>query len=403
MQEKNRNKGYKKIGTKNDKSLYEAVIEVGIDSYGKRKRIKRRHTGNEESAKKWYAELVRQYYHKVDTINFNDLTFEEYCGVFIEKYCIPNISKVTTKDYKMLLKDIIPLIGKLKLSKITTFILDDMYIRLKKGKKGKEISSVSLNHYYVLVNLMLNQAKKWKFIEYNPNADANRPKIPKRKKRFYDETQVMKLLECLKLENIKYQTIIILSLIIGVRRGELCALRWSDIDFENKKIYIDNSLKVVEGVVDEETAKTPYSIRNVYFGNAVLILLNKYKKWQNEWIKQKGNKWVGDDRVFTAKNGKHMHPDTCNKILSKIIKKYDLPKISFHELRHTFSSMLNGNAVDPVTLQTLLGHANPNFSLDRYTHPLEKNILASVNVFESILETSGFCSMAQNYGTTFEN
>ncbi len=65
--------------------------------------------------------------------------------------------------------------------------------------------------------------------------------------------------------------------------------------------------------------------------------------------------------------------------------------------------MLNGNAVDPVTLQTLIGHANSNFSLDCYTHPLEKNILASVNVFENLLKTSGFCSMAQNYGTTIEN
>ena len=62
--------------------------------------------------------------------------------------------------------------------------------------------------------------------------------------------------------------------------------------------------------------------------------------------------------------------------------------------------MLNVNDIDPVTLQTLLGHANPNFSLERYTHPLEKNILASINAFENILETYKFCSMAQKYDTT---
>ena len=78
-----KNKGYKKIGTKNGKNIYEAIIEVGFDINGKRKRKRKRHTGNNQSAEIWYAELVKEYYHKAKKINVNDTTFEEYSILFI--------------------------------------------------------------------------------------------------------------------------------------------------------------------------------------------------------------------------------------------------------------------------------------------------------------------------------
>ena len=83
-----KSKGYKKIGTKNGLNLYETIIEVGTNIDGKRVRVKRRHTGNSESAEIWYAKLVEEYYHKSKKININDMTFLEYSNLFIEKYCI---------------------------------------------------------------------------------------------------------------------------------------------------------------------------------------------------------------------------------------------------------------------------------------------------------------------------
>ena len=87
------------------------------------------------------------------------MTFLEYSNLFIEKYCIPNVSKITTKGYKDYIKVMIPYIGNYKLNKITSYMLDNMYNKIKKGQKGKELTSKTMLHYFDLVNLMLKQAK----------------------------------------------------------------------------------------------------------------------------------------------------------------------------------------------------------------------------------------------------
>ncbi len=398
-----KNKGYRKIDTRNGLNVYEAVIEVGYDIDGKRKRIKRRHIGNNTSAEIWYADLVKEYYHKSNKINITDMTFRDFSTLFLEKYCVPNVSKTTIKGYRNYLKVILSYLGDYKLNSITTFMLDNMYQKIKKGQMGKELSPKSMLHYFDLVNLMFKQAKKWKFIEFNPNEDATRPKLQKKKRNYYNLEQVQTLFNVLSQENIKYRTIITLTIVSGVRRSELCALRWSDVDFNNNTIYIDNSLKIIDGIVDEERAKTDYSIRYIYLDSNTMSLLKEYKKWQNGYMLYMGNKWHNTDRIFTDKYGEHMHPCTCNKILQKIISKYQLSHITFHELRHTCATLLNSQGVDPVTIKERLGHSNINITMDIYTHALESNKKASVNVFKELQNNINNSSkapiMAQNYGT----
>ena len=371
-----------KIGTKNGISKYEIKIELGYDMSGKRKRIRRYFYGNKKQAMLFHAELTEKYYHTAEKQVITNITFEEYSNIFIEKYCKPNISKITTKDYEIMLKTILEYIGDLKLRKISTFILDNMYMQIKKGKKGKELSPKTMSHYYNLVNIMFKQARKWKFVDNNPNEDATKPKLIKKKRNFYNEKQVIDLLNCLMKENIKYRTIIVLALTTGIRRSELCAIRWPDINFRKKTLYIDNSLKVIEaGVIDEEKAKTQYSVRLINLNDETIKVLKEYKSWQDDYILSMGDKWQGEDRVFTSKYGGHINPSTCTTILRKIVRKYDLSKITFHELRHTFATILNGKGVDVKTISELLGHADTSTTLNIYTHTLDKNKKESVNVF----------------------
>ena len=401
---------YKKIGTVNGENLYEAVIEAGYSVTGDRNRIRRRHTGTKESAEIWHAELMKEYYHKGKRVKLNDLTFKEYSQIFIQNYCESNISKVTQKDYTNMLKNILPYLEDIKLTKITTFMLDNMYKKIKAGKKGKELSPKTMSHYYNLMSLMFKQAKKWKLIESNPNEEAIKPKLVKKKRNCYNNEQVITLLKCLENENIKYRTIIALTLNSGMRRSELCALRWSDIDFINNTILVDNSLKVIDGVVDEEKAKTEYSVRTIYVGQTIISLLQEYKRWQDEYIIKLGDKWQGTDRIFTSPNGHHIHPDTCSDILRKVLKKYDLPRITFHELRHTCASILNSNGIDIKTISERLGHANVDITLNIYTHIFTQNKIECANVFDRLEKglndseknSQKIMLMAQNIGTSIK-
>ena len=196
--------------------------------------------------------------------------------------------------------------------------------------------------------------------------------------------QVRQLLACLKNESIKYRALITLALDSGARRGEICALRWSDIDFDTNTIKIERSLKVVKGVVDEASQKTESSKRNIIVSNATMEVLKEYKEWQDNYIKKRGKKWKGTNRVFTSIDGNYMHPCTCDHILIKIIKKYELSPLSFHELRHTSASVLIYKGINPKTVSQRLGHADPSITMEIYSHVFDITKQESAKAFDEV-------------------
>ncbi|MBE6156339.1 MAG: site-specific integrase [Firmicutes bacterium] len=364
---------------------YKIIIECGYDMFGKRIRHSEIFYGTPQEAKIQEADLTKKYYHKVKKKNKN-IVFEKYSIIFIENYCLENVSNITLRNYKQMLKRINEIIGKVNLTDLTAFILDRMYKEIRKGKKGKILSDRTMTHYYNLVGLMLKQAVIWKFILYNVNVDAKKPPKTKTKRNFYELNDVQKLFNCLKTEeNIKYRALLTLTFDSGARRGEIVALRWSDIDFEKHTVLLDNSLKVIYGEVDEENAKTEASIRTIYISEYTINVLKEYKKWQDLYIKKNADKWKGTDRVFTSRIGTHMHPDTCGKILTKIINKYDLAKITPHEFRHTVDTLLLESGINPKAVSDRSGHADTRVTMEIYAHIFSKTKQESANVINKVL------------------
>ena len=176
--------GYKQVGVlKNGKKKYKITIELGKDVFGKRQRITRIFEGTLAQVKLKDAELTEQYYRKQNDSNIKDLTFEQYSEIFIKKYCEGNIGLVTINNYKRLLKYILPIIGHLKLHMINHVVLDDMYRKLKKGVKGKELSYSAMYDYYKLINVMLNRAVYWELLNSNPNNKVQKPKKETKKRK----------------------------------------------------------------------------------------------------------------------------------------------------------------------------------------------------------------------------
>lgn len=374
--------GFKKLSN----NKYKISVELGYDILGNRKRKTEIFCGSFNDMKKREAELMQNYYHIGNVRNVNDLTFERYSEIFLNKYCKDNISLVTIDGYECSLKRILPIIGKVKLNKITPLMLDSMYQQLKIGASNNVLGYHSMYAFYKLINVMFNQAIKWELVDKNPNLKAKKPKKEKKERRFYDIKQIDKLLKCLEEENIKYKTLITLALDSGARRSEICALRWDDIDFEKHTLRIDNSLKVVKGILDEGKTKTPASKRVIILNKATIDILKEYKKWQDEYIKELGNKWKGTNRVFISKYGGHMSPDTCSKIINKIIKRHDLDYLTFHELRHTSATYLINKGVNPKAVSQRLGHSDTSVTMEIYSHTFEDTKKECANAFNEILQ-----------------
>lgn len=367
---------------------YRITVELGADIFGKRRRKVVTFNGNLEEAKKEEAHLISEYYHGFNSIKTSDITFKEFSTIFIEKYCKKELSNITTKGYIVSLKRINPIIGDIKLNKINTFILDSMYEKLRIGITGEKLGYYSMYNFYKLVNTMFNQAIKWELIDRNPNEKASKPKKPYKEKNYYDIDQVKRLISVLENEPIKYRLLIHLALDSGARRSEICSLRWSDIDFEKNLMSITKSLKVVNGIVDERRTKTNSSVRRIVLSDNTMKLLEEYRKWQEEYKKANKERWKGtEDRIFTSKYGTHMHPCTCCHIIEKIVKRYDLDPISFHELRHTCASLLINQGIDLKTVSTRMGHSNISTTMDIYTHSFDSAKVKCANKMNKILGT----------------
>ena len=381
--------GYKQVGiSASGKRKYKITIELGQDIFGKRQRMTKIFEGTLAEVKLKDAELTNKYYKKKNHSNVNDLTFEHYSEIFLKKYCEGNLGLITINKYKRMLKYVVAIIGKYKLKKINHIILDEMYSKLRKGIKGKKLSQSAMYDYYKLINVMFNRAVYWELLNINPNKKVPRPKKEKKEQKFFDLSQIKYLLSCLKNECIKYRALIMLALDSGARRGELCALRWPDINFETRTLIIDNSLKIVDGVIDEETAKTSSSVRIIILSEATIEVMKEYKKWQDDYIKKMGSKWKGTDRIFTNAFGGPMNPNTCYRIFSSILKKYGLEHIRFHDIRHTTASLLISEGVNIKAVSERLGHSSTNITSDIYTHIFESDRIRSANTFDRILKNS---------------
>lgn len=368
------------------KNKYKVTVELGYDVLGNRRRKTEIVNGTLTEARMKEAELRNKYYHIGNVANVSDITLEQYSELFLKRYCQNNMSLVTISGYQDSLKRIIPIIGKEKLNKITPLMLDNMYGQLKTGVTNRTLGYHTMYAFYKLMNVMFNQAIKWEILDKNPNLKATKPKKEKKERRYYDLEQVSKLLSCLENESIKYKTIITLALDSGARRSEICALRWNDIDFNTNMLRIDNSLKVVKGVLDERETKTLSSKREIMLSNATMKVLREYKEWQDNYIKEMGKNWKGTDRVFTSKEGKYMHPDTCDKIITKIVKKYNLPPITFHGLRHTSASILIHKGINPKAVSQRLGHSSTDVTMEIYSHTFDITKKESANAFDEILK-----------------
>ena len=147
-----------------------------------------------------------------------------------------------------------------------------------------------------------------------------------------------------------------IELTTGLRRGELLGLKWQDIDWKNGIIKVRRQVTRVDGQIIEAPLKTKNSYRAVSISPQAIEVLREQKRKTN------------DTYVFPSPNDGSISPGSVNNILKRVLERGDIPKVRFHDLRHTFASIALQNGVDIKTVSGMLGHFSAGFTLDTYAH-----------------------------------
>ena len=280
-------------------------------------------------------------------------------------------------------------IGYMKLKNINTKILDKFYSYLRDkhiSKKGKPYSPTTIQAYYALINNMFQVAVKWDYISNNPNVRIEKPKRARTNISYYSDEEMIKLLECLSNEPLKYQAIVNLALDLSCRRGELTGLTWDDVDLETGKVVINKTTQYIDKHIYEKETKSVNSDRINFINPYTIELLKRYKKDQLEKQLQLGSKWIKSNRVFTTDFGGNIHPDTPSKILKKVIKKYNLRYITFHGLRHTGISHMIARGFQAQIISRKVGHSSVQVTDTYYSHFFEDEFKQAANSMNDIFE-----------------
>jgi integrase len=273
------------------------------------------------------------------------------------------------KEYRrMAATNIEPSIGAVRLDKLTAARLDSFYRDLI--KRGLSPTSVKRNH--ALLHAVLGRAVKWGMVPSNPADRATPPQALTRSTVSAPAVgDVQRLLAATETKSPIVAAAIALAAVTGARRGELCALRWSDVDWGRRVLTIARSLTVIDGVATAGDTKT-HQRRTIALDDALSAVLALRRADQETYAAKVGVTLVADPFVLSpaADGSTAYNPDTLTDYFKRAAKRLGITT-HFHELRHFAATTAIASGADVRTVAGRLGHADASVTLRVYAHALE--------------------------------
>lgn len=301
-----------------------------------------------------------------------------------------SIAYSTYRNYKGKIKNhLIPSIGGMKVTDLTSRHIQRLLKeKLEDGRvDGKGgLSTRSVKYIYQTLHAALEQAVKEKIINYNVCEAVEVPKKQKEKKlHTWNKVQVGKFLKNAK-EFGKYFNVYYMALNTGMRKGELLGLKWEDVSLENKKINVVRQLIYGKDGLEFKKVKTNSGNRVIPLTNRVVVFLKKLRTKQKENKLALGEAYNDLDLVLCRENGENVYPRALTRDFNPIIKKASIPRIRFHDLRHTFATQFLEAGGNIKILQQILGHSSISVTMDTYSHVTDDMLNLAAEKMETMFD-----------------
>jgi len=318
---------------------------------------------------KFQLEIESGAYIAPEKMLFRDFTLGEWWPKFAEKRYSPTNLK---NMYSILHAHILPSLGDMRLDSIRTIHLVNLMDELarKPGRNGQPLSGSTQLNVYKVLDSIFSKAVEWRLLKENPMDGVERPKMDRWKKQYYDEDEAREVIAALYQEPVEWRLYFLGLMLGGFRRGELLALEWPDVDFDNNMIHIRKAITMTKDGQPIETPPKAGSEGSVVMPEWYMKELAKYRR---QWLRERlraGDKWEGGERQYIFHNGlgRPWHATTPTWRWSKFIRKYGLKRIRLHDLRHTAATLLIEAGVELKAVQERLRHSRYQTTADFYAH-----------------------------------
>ena len=291
------------------------------------------------------------------------------------------ISENTRSSFQGCLdRRIYPALGDLRMPDITAANISAFLLSVQ--AEGKSHGTVI--KYYTILKSLFKMAYVNDVIPSNPMEKVIRPKPRKDETRkvdveAYTEEETAYIVECLEKEPLKWRAFMCLMIGTGVRRGECCGLKWSNVDFQNSAITIEHNLCYTpEKGIYLDTPKNGKA-RTIPVSYDVMGMLKQLR--ENEGVIK------FTPYVFTQDGTTEpMHPQSPTRYMQKFSAKYGIPELHPHKLRHTFASVCITNGADPASVSEIMGHSDVAVTFRMYVHPNKEKLKTTSNIFQEAIK-----------------
>jgi len=415
---------------------YRIIVSCGRDIYGKKIRETATFVPDPgltpKKQQKALEEFAQQFEAQVKSgmaMDGRKITLKEFTDRWLEEYAAQKLQPGTVEKYKAELNDkILPALGHLKLSELRPHNLNSFFVAMTKDgsrKDGKAggYSKGSIAKTRNVLSSVLRTATEWEIIDRNPlDRVRTQAEDTAEKLKFFTPEQAATFLEYIEkpytvktkghkrlddtgkeytvgdYESAKeipeqLRVLFILAIYAGLRKGELLALEWSDIDFKADTISVSKAVAVVAGQQVTKSPKTKNSYRVVSIPSFLTQRLRALRAARLKYRLSLGDYWQGAEWVFIQDNGKQMSYSTPYSAFRDAISRYNdgkpaadqLPMIPFHGLRHTSATLLIASKQDVRTVSSRLGHAQASTTMNIYAHALQNADRNAATALEDML------------------
>lgn len=352
------------------------VVDVGRDPItGKRKQKMKGGFKTKKAAETALAELLADV-NRGQYVEDAKMTLNELISDWLRSIK-PKVKQTSYARYSSIFSNYISdTIGRVQLSELKPIHITRFYT-----EKAETLAPSTVRTVHNIINGSLRWAVKMKLIKENPAAGVELPRSKQRTFTIWTPEEVNRFLQVAR--NRRAYPIYYLALMTGMRRGEILGLKWKDIDFQNSIIRVSRSwTKTDEANVFSEGGKTENSRRSIHVSKSVLDVLEAHREKQMEEHKQLG---ITSEFVFTNSNGELYHPDVITQAFRETQEAAGVPRIRFHDLRHTHASILLQKGVHPKIVSERLGHSSITITLDLYSHLIPSIQKEAADAIESYM------------------